>query len=236
MKKHIAVLIALFFLNFGFAQEGINKLDEKGQRHGVWKGTYDGSKRPRYEGTFEHGKETGVFKFFDDTKAGKVIATRDFTANDGSCYTIMFDQKGNKVSEGKEVNKLYEGEWKFYHKASPVIMSLENYSKGKLNGVTRVFYPTKVPSEEIGYVDGVKNGVYKKFTDDGVVLEETKYKDGKPHGPAVYRNPKGQVILKGQYERGLKVGIWTYYEKGKKVKEEDMTNKKIQVERVKRKS
>jgi len=75
-----------------YAQE-CNKLDENGNKHGVWKGIYPDSKRPRYEGTFDHGKEVGIFKFFDDTKAGTVIATREFNSKDNSCYTIFTVKK-----------------------------------------------------------------------------------------------------------------------------------------------
>ena len=70
------------------AQE-INKLDDKGLKHGFWKGYYE-SKRLRYEGEFAHGKENGMFKFFDDTKANTVIATREFNSADNSCYTIFY--------------------------------------------------------------------------------------------------------------------------------------------------
>jgi hypothetical protein len=31
--------------------------------------------------------------------------------------TIFFDQANNKVSEGKVLNKLFEGPWKYYHQA-----------------------------------------------------------------------------------------------------------------------
>jgi hypothetical protein len=35
-------------------------------------------------------RKQAVFKYFDDTKAGTVIATRDFSKGDGSCYTTLF--------------------------------------------------------------------------------------------------------------------------------------------------
>jgi antitoxin component YwqK of YwqJK toxin-antitoxin module len=71
------LLLGLVFLNAFFinAQTAVNKLDADGKKDGLWKGIYAESKRPRYEGTFSHGKETGVFKFFDDTKKGDVLAT-----------------------------------------------------------------------------------------------------------------------------------------------------------------
>ena len=122
ISKRILIGLALLNVFFLHAQNEFNKLDADGKKDGIWKGVYE-SKRPRYEGTFSHGKETGIFKFFDDTQKGDVIATRDFTANDGSSYTIFYDQAKNKVSEGKEVGKVREGEWKYYHKASKVLMS-----------------------------------------------------------------------------------------------------------------
>ena len=62
--------IVLFFLfcQTIFSQTDFNKLDEKGKKHGFWKGVYEDTKNPKYEGTFEHGKEVGVFTFFDNTK------------------------------------------------------------------------------------------------------------------------------------------------------------------------
>lgn len=220
MKSILIALIAfLSFSQTSFSQE-TNKLDEKGQRHGIWKGTFEESKRPRYEGTFNHGKETGIFKFYDDTKELKVIATRDFTANDGSAYTIFYDQKGNKVSEGKEINKLYEGPWKYYHFESKEIMTLENYVKGKLNGVRKVFYKNTTLAEETNYTNGIKNGSYKKYGEKGIVLEDATYKNGEFDGPVTYNDGDGGVI-KGQFKDGKKSGIWKYFENGKLVKQEN---------------
>jgi len=224
MKNSFSAFILLFFSLVSFAQE-TNKFDDKGQRHGVWKGIYEESKRPRYEGTFNHGKETGTFKYFDDTKAGTVIATRAF-AKDGSCYTTVFDQKGNKVSEGREVNKLYEGEWKFYHKESKAILALENYSKGKLTGIRKVFYPNNTINEETMYVDGVKDGVYRKYTEKGVLLEDAVYKNGELHGPVTYKNENGQIVAKGNFVNGRKMGMWQFYENDKMVKEVNMSDPK----------
>ena len=92
-------LLAIFpsFSISVFSQD-FNKLDDNGNKHGIWRGLHQESKRPKYEGTFKHGKEIGTFKFYDDTKAGTVIATREFNANDNSCYTIFYNQKNNKVN------------------------------------------------------------------------------------------------------------------------------------------
>lgn len=215
MKYIVLFLCSLTSL---FAQE-TNKLDEKGLKHGVWKGVYEESKRPRYEGTFNHGKEAGTFKFFDDTKAGTVIATREFNAKDGSCYTIFYNQKNNKVSEGKVINKQYEGEWKYYHEDSPQIMTSEWYTAGKLNGNRKVYFPTGKLAEEANYKNGVKEGVYKSYAENGVVLEESVYKNNQFEGPATFRNTDNVVVAKGLFKDGKKVGIWEFTNNGKTTKQ-----------------
>jgi len=219
------LLLILFFSSSIFAQE-MNKLDEKGFKHGLWKGIFEESKRPRYEGTFEHGKEVGLFKFFDDTKAGTVIATREFNPKDNSCYTIFYNQNKNKVSEGKLINKEYVGEWKYYHEDSPQIMTIENYVNGKLNGLRSVFYPSGKIAEEMNYKNGIKEGSYKNYAENGIVFEESNYKNGEYDGLAIYRSPQNIVVAKGMYAKGMKVGIWEFNTNGK-ITKENMSKQKV---------
>ena len=208
------ILVSLIISVSVFAQ-GINKLDESGNKQGVWKGIYQESKRTRYEGTFEHGKEIGLFKFFDDTKAGTIIATREFNNKDNSCYTIFYNQNKNKVSEGKVVNKQFEGDWIYYHEDSPLVMTFEHYANGKLNGIRKVFYKSEKIAEEAIYIDGIKNGTYKKYAENGILLEETIYKDGEYEGLAIFRDVDNKIYAQGLFRKGKKVGIWKILEKGK---------------------
>ena len=218
MKK-IAFILIVLVSNFLPAQDKINQFDEKGLRHGVWKGFHDESKRPRYEGVFEHGKEKGIFKYFDDTKASTVIATRDFSKGDGSCYTVFFDQKGNKVSEGLVVNKVYEGEWKYYHRESKDIMTIEFYKTGKLNGTRKVYYKNKTLAEEVVYKDGLKNGICKTYNGNGKLIEDVNYLNDKLEGKAAYYDGTGAKLYEGNYKSGSKVGNWKFFENGKVIKE-----------------
>lgn len=211
-------IIILLFSTSLFSQE-INKTDANGKKDGLWKGVYEESKRPRYEGTFNHGKEVGVFKFFDDTKDGVVLATREFSAKDNSCYTIFYNQKKNKVSEGKVINKLFDGEWKYYHEDSEKIMTSEFYVNGKLNGVRKVYYPTGTIAEEATYKNGIKEGNYKKYAENGIVLEESNYKNNEFDGDATFKNPDNVIVAKGKFVKGKKEGIWEFLKKGKMVKQ-----------------
>ena len=208
------------------AQIEINQLDSEQKKDGLWKGFYPESKRLRYEGTFSHGKEIGEFKFYDDTKAGTVIATRTFNANDNAAYTVFYDQSNNKVSEGKVVNKLFEGEWKYYHKASKTIMSIENYKNGKLEGLRSVFFPSGKIAEETNYKQGLKNGISKKYSEKGIVLEEATFKNDQYDGIAVFKDVDGNVVSKGKFTNGKKTGIWQFFENGKLTEETNMSHPK----------
>ena len=54
---------SIFFF-FSFIQLfSQNQYSEGGQRDGLWKGYYDNGQL-RYEGVFNDGKETGVFKYY----------------------------------------------------------------------------------------------------------------------------------------------------------------------------
>ena len=227
MKKNkfsfFALLIIALFSQSIISQTDFNKLDAKGKKHGVWKGFYEESKRPRYEGTFEHGKEIGIFNFYDDTKAKSIIATREFNTKDNSAYTIFYDQNKNIVSEGKVVNKVFEGEWKYYHLASKNIMTTEHYSKGKLEGLRTVFYLSGKIAEEISYKNNLKNGFYKKYTEKGILLEETTFKNNQYSGLAIFRDSNGNTVSEGQFVNGKKAGIWQFFEKGKLIKEMNMS-------------
>jgi len=207
-----------------FAQVDYNKVDAAGKKHGLWKGNYQDTKNPKFEGTFEHGKEVGIFTFFDNTRTKTIVATREFNPKDNSAYTIFFDKNKNKVSEGKVVNKVYEGQWKYYHKASKVIMATENYSKGKLEGLRSVFYPSGKIAEEIMYKNDLKNGFYKRYTETGIIIEESNYKNNQFEGLAIFRDADdGTIVSQGKFLNGQKSGIWQFFEKGKLVKEMNMS-------------
>lgn len=216
INKYSFFLVTFLLLmnQFITAQIDFNQVDDKGKKHGLWKGNYQESTRPRYEGTFDHGKEVGVFTYFDDTKAKTVIATRTFSEKDNAAYNIFYNQKKFVVSEGNAVNKLNEGEWKYYHKDSKVIMTTEHFKNGKLNGMRKVFYPNSKIAEEVNYTNGLKNGNYKKYSETGIVLEDSNYKNDKYQGKAIYRDPQGNIAAEGNYTADKKSGIWKFYING----------------------
>lgn len=214
MKQLFKIVFLIYSISL-FSQADSNKLDANGKKIGLWKGVFEDTKRPRFEGTFDHDKEVGLFKFFDNTKASNLIATREFNSKDNSAYTIFYDFNKNKISEGKVINKLSEGLWIYYHKSSTVIMTSENYKNGKLNGTKTVNFKSGKPAEISNYKNGILDGVYIKYDESGVALEESFYVNGELSGETTYRAPDGLVVAKGKFRNGIKVGIWQFFENGK---------------------
>lgn len=224
------LIFGLVFLFSGLtdtihSQNNLNQLDSQGKKHGLWKGYYEDTKYLRYEGEFKNGQEIGLFTFYDNTKAKAIIATRDFSKNDGSCYTIFYNGKF-KVSEGNVKDKKFEGLWKYYHLKSEVVMTEEHYKSGVLHGSRKVYYNSGALAEEANYVNGKKEGSYKKLAENGVVLEESNFKEGEYHGEALFREANGTDYSTGFYKNGKSVGIWKFYQSGKLVREENKSEKK----------
>jgi antitoxin component YwqK of YwqJK toxin-antitoxin module len=200
------------------AQPAPNNLDAQGLRQGAWNGFYDDSKILRYEGNFNHGKEVGTFTYYANSDKKLILATRNFDTKNNA-YTIFFDEKKNKVSEGNTVNKLRSGIWKYYHKESKLIMTTENYIDDKIEGSRKVFYTSGKLAEDVMYKNNVKEGISKKYSKTGKLVEESNYVNNEMQGPYKVYDESGKVVIKGQFKNDKKNAIWQYFEKGKLVRE-----------------
>ena len=158
-------LFILLFISNCYCQDNFNQFDQNGLKHGFWKGLFEASKRVRYEGKFDHGVEIGVFNFYEDSDGKILLSTRTFSNNGTEAITVFFDKNKIIISQGKTVNKLHEGEWKYFHEGTTALMITENYIKGKLIGSRKVFYLNQQIAEESTYKNGKKEGVYKKYTE-----------------------------------------------------------------------
>lgn len=224
--KSMKKLSILFFFGIifcfadAFSQNEINKIDSQGLRHGVWKKTYPKSDQLRYEGTFEHGKEVGEFKFYCAECKNKPSVIKTFNDKDDIAEVKYFTIKGKLVSEGKMKVKDRIGEWVYYHQKSNEIMTRENYTFGKLDGKVTTYYPNGTITEETDYKNGIKDGEDNYYSPDGVLLKKLLYKNDELQGPAIYYDAYGNVIIDGYYKNGKKHGLWKYYKDGKVILEE----------------
>ena len=223
MKLRIAIL--LFFIGFMSWSQEINQFDANGERHGIWKKNFDGTKQVRYQGEFNHGKEVGEFKFYKLIKKKSVLtATKKFNISDNSAQVEFLSSRGKVISEGKMRGKLHVGKWIYYHNRTKGIMTLENYNaNGLLEGEKLVYYKEGKVAESANYTNGKLQGESKWYSVKGVVLKSFIYDNDELHGVAKYYNGKNELLVEGQYKRGKKSGIWKYYENGELTEEKDFS-------------
>lgn len=206
--------ILFFCISLSGAQEQINQYDKSGKRHGVWKGYYDDDKtQPRYEGTFEHGQEVGLFKFYEEGLKNPV-ATKIFSPGSDIVEVKYLSQAGKIVSEGIMKDRKRSGTWKYYHNNSDKIMMIENYLNGQLEGEKLTYYENGQVAEKANYEQGQLEGERILYSEKGVILEHLQYENGELHGVAKIYNGKGELVSEGTFKRDKHHGTWKYYENG----------------------
>ncbi|PKQ44831.1 toxin-antitoxin system YwqK family antitoxin [Confluentibacter flavum] len=223
--KYIVTYI-LLILVFSVSAQTINQLDENGKQHGVWKKNFDGTNILRFEGEFHHGKEIGLFRFYQNINGKAVLAaTREFLEPGTKANVTFFASTGKLISEGQMNGKTYVGEWKYYQKDSNKLLTLEHFDdSGNLTGERFIYYTTGQVSQKENYKKGKLDGISVWYSEDNVVIKEYTYVDGVLHGPSKFYDPKGQLIAEGFYKKDQKDGIWKYYENGKLIKEKKTSN------------
>ena len=223
MKQFVFFLLLFFSLNI--SAQGINQLDENGERHGPWRKNFEKTEQPKYTGTFHHGKEVGTFNFYKlvDGKS-RLSATREFLPDSDKINVKFFSSKGKLISEGMMRDKTYIGKWTYYQNKVEGILMTENYDdQGVLQGEKLVYYENGKIAEKAIYVNGQIDGVSTWYSENGNILKEFNYKNGLLHGIAKYYDIDGKLIAEGVYRNDKKHGVWKYYENGQLTEEKDYT-------------
>lgn len=198
----------------GYAQT-FNATDADGKRHGKWQKTYKGTNQLRYEGTFDHGKEIGEFKFYKPSSGSQPTAIKRFSKDSDTASVQYFTSKGKVISEGKMVGKERTGLWKYYHNSSDKLMMIESYVSGQLDGEQVTYFENGQTAEKIQYLKGKKEGKRLSYTEDGILIKDISYQNDRQHGPVVYYETDGTIKIEGNYKSNRKHGVWKYYENGK---------------------
>lgn len=191
-----------------YGQEPINQTDEKGLPHGKWEKKYPNG-NIRYKGVFEHGREIGVFEFYD-IKGGKhPTATKTYKAGNDSVQVAFFTDRGKLQSRGMMLDKKREGAWLYYFNDGKTLLSREYYKWDQLEGKKETFYTDGQPAEIAHYHQGKLHGNRSRYNEQGKIYESTTYKNGVIHGPVIIYKSPGVAWAKGQYAQGRKSGVWS---------------------------
>ena len=216
MKKIIAIIFCLFAFSL-YAQvdtAGINKLDSKGRKQGVWK-KYEKGKL-LYEGQFKDNVPYGTFKYYFAN--GKLKSISDFQQGVHKVKSTLYHDNGKLASEGIFVDQLKDGVWKYYAKNGQLI-TLEEYALGKRTGEWKTFSVEDGNLlEESNYLNDKLNGIHKTYYTDGKPSLEETYLDGARNGRCTSYLPKMVMSSTGDYLKGHRVGEWHYYDANGKIR------------------
>jgi len=197
------------------AQEKTNQFDAKGARHGVWIKYYELNHQLRYTGQFNHGKEIGIFKYYDINNDKIPIVIRKFNNTNDIAEVSFYSLNGTLESTGKMQGKNRIDKWLFYHKDGKTVMSEEFYKNGKKDGEAKLYYSNGKLTEVAHYLDGKLNGNYKRYSIFNFLYQDLTYKNDELEGLAIYYEPKnGQILSKGSYKENKRAGVWEHYENG----------------------
>lgn len=204
------------------AQEKVNQFDAKGARHGIWIKYFELNNQLRYTGQFNHGKEIGVFKYYDINNDKIPIVIRAFNTANDMAEVSFFSLSGVLESKGKMQGKNRIDKWLFYHKDGKTVMAEEFYKDGLKNGESKVYYTNGKVTEIAHYLNDKLNGNYKRYSPFNFLYQDLTYKNDELDGLAIYYDPKnGLIVSKGSYKENKRVGTWEHYEKGKLVRTEE---------------
>jgi antitoxin component YwqK of YwqJK toxin-antitoxin module len=199
--------------------QSFNQKDAQGNRNGQWRKFHEGTKQLRYEGTFVHGQEIGVFKFYDTDSGKQPSATKSYTAGSERIDVSYFRKGGTKLSEGQVKGRKKEGKWKYFHPDGITIMTIEYYKSDLLEGERTVYFANGQIAQKQTFVLGKEEGIDAHFSEKGIQLKMYTFQKGRLEGNSKIWNTDGNLLIEGRYKDNKKHGTWKYFVNGKLDKE-----------------
>lgn len=183
---------------------GVHAMSDLGERHGPWVEYNTTSGRKVSEGSYEHGKETGVWTRW--SLAGAVRLQERYRDGQREGEYVEWHQNGRQRQQGTYGAGRKHGVWTTWSEDGVVIEKV-TYDMGVEHGSVERFHPGGKPRERGSHDKGKKTGVWETWHEDGVLRWRGQYVNGKPHGPWVIRDEDGRVA-RGPYVDGARHGAW----------------------------
>ena len=184
----ILILVPFFIYSQGTQQKNdtINQVNSKNQRIGYWE---EQNADQISKGYYVNNNKTGCWV----TQLTNNLLTRidNYANGEKDGISITFDRRNRILSTEYYKNGLLDGTSINYTSYNEYPLTEINYSKGKRNGTSKIFYDNGKLQEEATYKDDVKNGIARWYTRAGQIMAEYNYIDGSFEGP---RKPSMKMI------------------------------------------
>ena len=200
--------------------------DAKGKLDGAYTLWRD-KKIPRVQGTYDHGKRTGTWSWFD--RSNNKEREGDFV--DGKKTGAWFEWTENKLTfSGAFTDGKPDGEFIYLDKSGTELGRFEIHDG---SGTMQTFYPNKKVATNTHMVAGAMDGVYQELTQRlGKVVVEGRYASDKKHGWWREWDDLGaaglQLRIEQHWRWGRLDGVVKKYEGGKLISEATYKNGKAE--------
>jgi len=222
-KEDIIITIFEYNKDRLINRERINRIDEKGDKQGIWKEFYEDGKLNIEKG-YKNNKLEGYYKKYD--RKGSLILTLRYEKG------VIVENNAIDDQEEIEIRKEYDndGSLKFsgpYKRNTPIGIHREYSKDGEV--INSKIYDNNGNIVSVGIVNekGEKQGKWKNYYTKDKLLSEGKYVDNEKTGTWKYCFKNGRIEQTGKYRNGKPNEIWKwYYNNGKLIKEEEYFNGK----------
>jgi uncharacterized protein len=199
--------------------------DKKGKLDGAYTLWRD-KKIPRVQGTYDHGKKTGTWAWFDRNNNKE----REGDFADGKKTGAWFEWTENKLAfSGSFTDGKPDGDFIYYDKAGTELGRFDIHDG---TGTMETYYPNKKVSSKTHMVAGAMDGVYQELTQRGKVVVEGRYSSDHKNGWWREWNDLGpgglQLQLEQHWKWGKLDGAVKKYENGKLASEQTYKSGKVE--------
>jgi antitoxin component YwqK of YwqJK toxin-antitoxin module len=211
MIRKITIFIALSAIPLiASGQSEINRTDSQGRKQGHWIKKYPSSEAVLYEGYFNDDRPTGEFRRYYEDRTLKSLMIYDQVRNEVAAK--LYYPNGFIASEGKYVNQMKEGKWKFYSgRKNRMLICEEYYSRNLRNGLSLKFYPDSILAERLNYLNDAREGEWSCYYSSGSICLRSYYRNNMINGKFEVWYEDGKMQFSGQYKDDLRDGTWFIY-------------------------
>lgn len=186
----------------------LNQTDKDGKKQGQWVKLDENGKK-EYQGIFVDNHPVGEFiRYYPD---GKILSVMNFSTDGKNTDVKIFYQNGYQASEGKYINQLKDGNWKFYSATNGSLIAEEFYLKNVRNGLSVKYYPDSTLAEKGNYSNDMKEGEWIQYHENGNLMLKTNYKNGELDGMLESWYFTGKPQFRGSYVKNKKEGPWKIF-------------------------
>jgi antitoxin component YwqK of YwqJK toxin-antitoxin module len=212
MDLKIFTIVSLFAVSAAAncqADAGLNQTDQQGRKQGHWISKYPNG-NTRYEGYFRDNIPVGEFKrYYDDKSLNSVLI---YSTDGKTIDATIYYPNGYICAQGKYVDQLKEGKWRFYSSSvDGYLINEEDYSKNLRNGLSLKFFTDSTIAEKVRYVNDKREGECLQNYLGGRIFIRSNYSCGLLNGKFEVWFENGKTEFSGFYKNNLREGKWYIY-------------------------